>query len=64
MTPHDKFAGDLEAILERIKTQRIELMNGSYSQETRELVRERLRYLANEAKSLLTEMDWIDQVSG
>lgn len=64
MTPHDKFASDLEAILETIKTQRMDLMNGSYPQETRKLVYERLRYLANEAKSLLTEMDRIDETAG
>ncbi|MBP2158794.1 MULTISPECIES: hypothetical protein [Asticcacaulis] len=63
MTPHDQFASDLEAILESIKQQRMELMNGSYDKETRALVCERLRYLANEAKTLLTELDRIDEAA-
>ena len=63
LTPHDQFASDLEAILESIKQQRMELMNGSYDKETRALVCERLRYLANEAKTLLTELDRIDEAA-
>lgn len=63
MTSHDQFASDLEAILDSIKQQRMELMNGSYDKETRALVCERLRYLANEAKTLLTELDRIDEAA-
>jgi hypothetical protein len=61
MSAPEKFANDLEAILETIKQERMALMNGSYPKETRALVCERLRYLANEAKSLLTEIDRIDE---
>lgn len=63
MTTHEKFADDLEGILEMIKTERINLMNGSYPDETRAIVYERLRYIANEAKTLLTEMDRIDEAA-
>ncbi|MBP2159567.1 MULTISPECIES: hypothetical protein [Asticcacaulis] len=51
----------ISSIPESIKTQRMELMSGSYHKDTRALVCERLRYLAKEAKSPLTEMDRIDQ---
>lgn len=61
MSEPEKFANDLEAILETIKQERMGLMNGSYPKETRALVCERLRYLGNEAKSLLTEIDRIDE---
>jgi hypothetical protein len=63
VTSQDKFAHDLAAVLESIKQERMSLMNGSYPQDTRDLIYERLRYLANEAKSLLTEMDRIDEQS-
>lgn len=63
MNPQDKFASDLEAILESIKGQRMDLMNGSYPKDTRALVCERLRYIANEAKTLLTELDRIDEAA-
>ncbi|MBP2160597.1 MULTISPECIES: hypothetical protein [Asticcacaulis] len=61
MSASEKFANDLEAILETIKQERMGLMNGSYPKEMRALICERLRYLANEAKSLLTEIDRIDE---
>ena len=63
MDPHDKFASDLEAILESIKHERINLMNGSYPEDVRAVVHERLRYIANEAKTLLTEMDRIAEAA-
>lgn len=61
MSAPEKFVDDLEAILETIKHERAALMNGSYPRDMRALVCERLRYLANEAKSLLTEIDRIDE---
>lgn len=63
MTSHDKFASDLEALLDSIKRERMDLMNGSYAKETRAIVCERLRYIANEAKTLLTELDRIDEAA-
>ena len=63
MNSQEKYASDLEGILESIKEQRMNLMNGSYPKETRALVRERLQYIANEAKTLLTELDRIDEAA-